>query len=162
MAKSKKWTPPIDDAERAARRKRMIDAGRKNLIPAKPGEVRNPTGKSRRDESICSKTIKFGKLPAPEAIVRPILDAFPELDDPQNPLTIDDCTWINVALSAAANSAYNIDFIKKVQEGDSTTINFNDLTPQRRVDPSKLTYDTKKLIRQAVQAAKVRPEGLKP
>jgi hypothetical protein len=61
-------------------------------------------------------------------------------------------------LASAANSLLNIDFVNKKQEGDSTTINFNNLTPQRRVDPSKLTYDTKKLIRQAVQAAKVRPE----
>ena len=158
MARAKRYVHPKDDAERAERHLKQIEAGKKNLKPCKPGEVRNPTGRPKRSMSIASALIHFGKVKAPEAIARPIYDAIPELEDPDHPLTLDDTIWINMLLASAANSLLNIDFVNKKQEGDSTTINFNNLTPQRRVDPSKLTYDTKKLIRQAVQAAKVRPE----
>jgi hypothetical protein len=130
----------------------MLEVGRKNLIPAKPGEIRNPLGKTKRGESISSKTIKFGELPAPEALLRPILDAFPSLEGV--PLTVDDVTWINVNLAAAANSIANLEFIKRVQESDSVNVNFTDNTPQRRIDPSKLKMDTKKLIREVIQKTK--------
>jgi hypothetical protein len=153
MNRTKKQTKSLLPPEE--RRRRQL-AG---LTPWKPGQSGNPSGRPKRDESITAALTRFGKMVAPESLARPIYDAFPELEG--TPLTVDNVTWINMTLAAAANSMANIDFLAKKQEGDSTTINFNDLTPQRRVDPSKLTYDTKKLIRQAVQAAKVRPENLK-
>ena len=160
MSKTKKYVPPKDDAERAERHARMVAAGIKNLKPCKPGETHNPNGRPKRELPIASKMIKYGQLIAPDAMTAPLYDALPELLGQK--LTIDDCIWINANLAAAANSIANMELLIRKQEGDSVNINFNDLTPQRRVDPSKLTYDTKKLIRQAVQAAKVRPEGLKP
>ena len=149
----KGYKPPKDAAERKARHDKMVEIGRRNLIPVKPGEVRNPTGRPKRDESIASKLNKFGALPAPEALLRPIYEAFPDLDG--KPLTIDDVTWINMTLAAAANSLSNIDFLNKKVEGDAVNINFNDTTPQRRIDPSKLKQDTKRIIRDAIAASRV-------
>jgi hypothetical protein len=123
------------------------------LRPWKPGQSGNPNGRPKRDESIASILIRCGKLPAPEALARPIYDAFPELADTK--LTLDDVTWINMTLASAANSMANIEFVNKKVEGDSVNVNFTDNTPQRyHVDPSKLKMDTKKLIRQVIQQTK--------
>jgi hypothetical protein len=123
------------------------------LRPWQPGQSGNPNGRPKRPESIASKLIRFDNLPAPEAMTRPIYDAFPQLEG--TPLTIDDVTWINVKLAGAANSAYNIDFYNRKVEGDSVNVQFTDNTPQRHIDPSKLKMDTKKLIRQVIQQTKV-------